>query len=208
MSAYAFAARMTAPANAARELGVRYVVTGSVRKAGNRLRISIELLDAERGRIIWGEHYDRPLDEIFAVQDEITQFIVSATAAQIEASERERIRQLPPADLRAYGFVLQGQQHIFRYTREENREARLLYEAALQVDPRYARALAAKSRTLNIDWRYSWTDQRDTALDTALELRSARSTSTQPTRAVSASSASPISIARSTTRRSAPTSAR
>jgi TolB-like protein/class 3 adenylate cyclase/Flp pilus assembly protein TadD len=170
MSAYAFAARMRAPAEAARELGVRYVITGSVRKAGRQIRITIELLDAERGRSIWGEHYDRALEDIFDVQDEITRLIVSATAVQIEASERERIRQLAPADLRAYGFVVQGQQHIFRYTRDENREARLLYEAALQVDPRYARALAAKSRTLNIDWRYSWTDLRDEALEAALEL--------------------------------------
>src|SRR5215208_1525851 len=111
MSAYAFAARMRSPA------------------------------DAERGRSIWGEHYDRALEDIFDVQDQITRLIVSATAVQIEASERERIRQLAPANLRAYGFVVQGQQHIFRYTRDDNREARLLYEAALQVDPRYARAL-------------------------------------------------------------------
>jgi adenylate cyclase len=170
MSAYAFAARMRAPVDAARELGVRYVITGSVRKAGRQIRITIELLDAERGRSIWGEHYDRALEDIFDVQDEITRLIVSATAVQIEASERERIRQLAPADLRAYGFVVQGQQHIFRYTRDENREARLLYEAALQVDPRYARALAAKSRTLNIDWRYNWTDLRDGALEAALDL--------------------------------------
>jgi TolB-like protein/class 3 adenylate cyclase/Flp pilus assembly protein TadD len=170
MSAYAFATRMRVPSDAARELGVRYVITGSVRKAGRQIRITIELLDAERGRSIWGEHYDRALEDIFDVQDEITRLIVSATAVQIEASERERIRQLAPADLRAYGFVLQGQQHIFRYTRDENREARLLYEAALKVDPRYARALAAKSRTLNIDWRYSWTELKDKALEAALDL--------------------------------------
>lgn len=170
MSAYAFAARMRVPADAARELGVRYVITGSVRKSGKQIRITIELLDAERGRSIWGEHYNRPLEDIFDVQDEITRLIVSATAVQIETSERERIRQLAPADLRAYGFVLQGQQHIFRYTRDDNREARLLYEAALHIDPRYARALAAKSRTLNIDWRYSWTDLKDEALEAALDL--------------------------------------
>jgi adenylate cyclase len=170
MSAYAFAARMRSPADAARELGVRYVTNGSVRKGGRHIRITIELLDAERGRSIWGEHYDRALEDIFDVQDQITRLIVSATAVQIEASERERIRQLAPANLRAYGFVVQGQQHIFRYTRDDNREARLLYEAALQVDPRYARALAAKSRTLNIDWRYSWTDLRDEVLEAALDL--------------------------------------
>jgi adenylate cyclase len=170
MSAYAFAARMRSPADAARELGVRYVTNGSVRKGGRHIRITIELLDAERGRSIWGEHYDRAIEDIFDVQDEITRLIVSATAVQIEASERERIRQLAPANLRAYGFVVQGQQHIFRYTRDDNREARLLYEAALQVDPRYARALAAKSRTLNIDWRYSWTDLKDEVLEAALDL--------------------------------------
>jgi TolB-like protein/class 3 adenylate cyclase/Flp pilus assembly protein TadD len=170
MSAYAFGARMRSPTEAVRELGVRYVISGSVRKSGNQIRIAIELHDAERDRNIWGEHYDRSLENIFDVQDEITRLIVTATAVQIEASERVRMRQLPPTDLRAYGYVLQGQQHIFRYTRGENQEARLLYDAALHIDPRYARALAAKSRTLNIDWRYNWGELRDQALEMALEL--------------------------------------
>ena len=169
-SAYVYADPAVVPANAARELGVRYVVTGAVRKAGQQVRIAIELHDAERHRIIWGEHYNRAMDSIFDLQDEVTQLIVSATAVQIEAFERDRVRQFAPSDLRAYGFVLQGQQHIFRYTRQDNHEARLLYEAALGVDPRYPRALAAKSRTLNIDWRYNWTELRDKALDSALEL--------------------------------------
>ena len=169
-SAFIFRGRDIAPRDAARELGVRYVIAGSVRKAGRRIRIAIQLMDAIRDRVIWGEHYTRDLDDIFAVQDEITEIIVSATAVQIEASERERTRMLPPSDLRAYVFVLQGQHHIFHYRREENRLARQLYESALELDPLYARALAAKSRTINLDWRYGWADETEAALDAALAL--------------------------------------
>ncbi len=168
-SAYAYG-ESGAPAKAARDLGVRYAVSGSVRKAGPRIRVTIQLIDAERDRTVWGEQYNRQLDDIFDLQEEITEVIVSAVALKITASERERLGQLSPADVRAYGFVLQGQQHIFRYTRDDNTRARSLYEAALELDPAYARALAAKSRTFNIDWRYDWTDLHDLALDKALEL--------------------------------------
>lgn len=169
-SAYVFGEGAVAPARAARELGVRYAVAGSVRKAGPRIRITIQLLDGEHERTVWGEQYDRRLDDIFDLQEEITEIIVSAVAVKIAAVERERLGQLAPADLRAYGFVLQGQRHIFHYTREDNRQARHLYDEALRVDPRYARAIAAKSRTLNVDWLYNWADLREQALDKALEL--------------------------------------
>ncbi len=169
-SAYVFADRNLPPQDAARELGAHYVVAGTVRKAGPRIRIAIQLQDAVSDRLIWGEQYDRVIEDIFDLQDEITQIIVAATAVQIETTERERLRSVPPASLLAYGFVLQGQQHIFRYTKPEVSSARSLYEAALQSDPRYARALAAKSRTFNLDWRYDWSDDPDHALDTALDL--------------------------------------
>ncbi|MBQ0821685.1 adenylate/guanylate cyclase domain-containing protein [Microvirga terrae] len=169
-SAYVVGGASETPLHAARELGVRYVVAGTVRIAGKRVRIGIQLIDAERDRTIWGEQYNREFDNILELQEEITQIIVSATAVSIHVSEWERLQQVGPSDLRAYSLVLQGQQHIFHYTRDENRRARLLYESALRVDPHYARAMAAKSRTLNIDWRYSWTEMRDKALDTALNL--------------------------------------
>lgn len=169
-SAFVYRERAIEPQEAARQLGVRYVIAGSVRKAGNRIRIAIQLIDAIRHRTIWGENYSRDFGDIFEIQDEITEICVSAIAVQIESSERERTRSLPPTDLRAYGFVLQGQQHIFRYQREENRLARQLYEAALKADPYYARALTAKSRTLNLDWRYDWVEGADVPLDEALVL--------------------------------------
>ena len=169
-SAFVVASREIAPSDAARQLGVRYSVFGSVRKSGPRIRIAIQLQDAISDRLIWGEQYDRVIDDIFDLQDEITQTIVAATAVQIEAFERERLRLLPPANMLAYGYVLQGQQHIFRYTRNEVSQARALYDQALQSDPGYARAMAAKSRTHNLDWRYDWSDDPDHALDVALDL--------------------------------------
>jgi TolB-like protein/class 3 adenylate cyclase len=168
-SAFTYKNRTIRPQQAAQELGVRYVTEGSVRKLGNRVRISVELADAESARSIWGDRYDGDLDDIFEMQDEITHRIVAATAVKIEVTESERTRQMQPSDLEAYGAVLQGQQHIFRYTRKDNHAARKLYEAALEIDPCYARAIAAVSRTLNLDWRYAWTDAPDEALDQALE---------------------------------------
>ena len=168
-SAFTYKGELVRPHQAAKELGVRYVTQGSVRKLKNRVRISVELADAESGRTIWGDRYDRDLDDIFAVQDEITYMVAAATAVQIKASEGERTRQMRPSDLEAYGLVLQGQQRIFRYTRDDNHDARKLYESALEADPGYARAIAAISRTLNLDWRYSWTDSPEEALNKALE---------------------------------------
>ncbi|MBY6068513.1 adenylate/guanylate cyclase domain-containing protein [Leisingera aquaemixtae] len=167
-SAFFFKARSMPPQEAARELGVRYVARGSVRRAAARVRIAIELIDADSGRTIWGERYDRDIDDIFAIQDEVTDAIVAATAVLIEAQERKRMAQAAPSDLAAYGYVLRGQQYIFRYTRRDNKEAQSLYERALARDQDYARASAAISRTMNIDWRYSWAKDADHALDTAL----------------------------------------
>ncbi|MEM9630104.1 MAG: tetratricopeptide repeat protein [Pseudomonadota bacterium] len=169
-SAYIYSDRQMTPLETARELGVRYVVNGSVRKAGNRIRITIELIDVIRNRTIWGEQYNREIEDLFDLQDEITQVIVSATAAKIESSELDRLKQTPPANMAAYGFVLQGQRYIFSYTRIGVSHARELYDNALHNDPKYARAMAAKSRTLNLDWRYNWAPEPEIAIDNALVL--------------------------------------
>ena len=169
-SAFVFREREASPQEIARELGVRYVINGSVQKAARRIRVSVQLTDAIRDRIVWGEHYSREFDDIFDIQDEITQVVVAATAVQIESSERERLRTLPPSDLRAYGYVLQGQQRIFQHRREENRAARQ------RMKPRCSWILstparsAAKSRTISLDWRYGWAGHADVALDEALAL--------------------------------------
>ncbi|MEM9331919.1 MAG: tetratricopeptide repeat protein [Pseudomonadota bacterium] len=169
-SAYIYSERKLSPQQTAKELGVRYVVDGSVRKAGSRIRITLQLMDVIRDKTVWGEQYNRQFEDLFDLQDEITQTIVSATAAKIEASELERLKQNPPANMAAYGYVLQGQKYIFSYTRNGISHARELYNSALCSDPNYARAMAAKSRTLNLDWRYNWTEDPDLALDSALNL--------------------------------------
>lgn len=169
-SAYIFNDFRQTPHETARKFGVRYAANGSVRKAGNKIRITIELIDVISNRTIWGEQYNREVEDLFDLQDEITQTIVSATAAKIESSELDRLRQTPPTSMAAYGFVLQGQRYIFSYTRYGVSQARELYEAALHNDPKYARAMAAKSRTLNLDWRYNWAPEPDIAIDNALNL--------------------------------------
>ncbi|KIC12118.1 adenylyl cyclase [Leisingera sp. ANG-M1] len=167
-SAFFFKTQSMPPQEAAQELGVRYIARGSVRRAESRVRVAVELIDADSGRTIWGERYDRNIDDIFAIQDEVTDAIVAATAVLIETQERKRMAQRAPSDLAAYGYVLRGQQFIFRYTRQDNQEAHGLYERALACDQDYARASAAISRTMNINWRYSWAKDSEHALDTAL----------------------------------------
>ena len=169
-SAYVFRNKEVPPSSIGRELGVRYVVDGSMRKAGSRIRVSLQLIDAAANRAIWGEQYNRDIEDLFDLQDEITQIIVAATASKIRASEAERLRQLPPNGLEAYGFVLRGQSHVMRYTQADVRQARGLYNAALSSDPKYARAISAKSRTLNLEWRYNWTSEPEAALNNSFDL--------------------------------------
>ena len=152
------------------ELGVRYIADGSVRTAGNRIRISVHLVDTEKDQTLWTERYDRNLDDIFEVQDEISAIICNATSVKISDEENSRLARLLPNNLEAYDKLLQGQQHVFRYTKEDMRQARILYETAAKFDPRYARALAAIAQTLNFEWLFSWAEESEGALDHALSI--------------------------------------
>ena len=152
------------------ELGVRYIAEGSVRTAGNRIRISVQLVDSEKDQTLWSEHYDRGLDDIFEVQDEISAIICNATSVKISGEENVRLARLLPRDLEAYDKLLKGQQHVFRYTRDDMRRARELYQAAADIDPRYARALSSIAQTLNFEWLFSWADESETTLEYALSI--------------------------------------
>lgn len=124
----------------ARELGVRYVLEGSVRKGGTRLRITTQLIDATAGTHIWGERYDRDVTDIFAVQDEIAQSVVSAIEPQLYAAENLRIQSSPPESFDAWGCVIRALWHIGRLNREDNELARSLLDRAIALSPRYAKA--------------------------------------------------------------------
>jgi TolB-like protein/class 3 adenylate cyclase len=168
-SAFVYQGRQITARQVASELGVRYIVHGNVRKAGDRVRVSVDLADALQDQMVWGEHYDRTLEDIFEVQDEVTSMVVAGTAVQIDAAERRLALSTPPNLLEAYSLSLRGQQHIYRYRRDDNETARKLYTEANRIDEKYARATAGISRSLNVGWRYSWLDDQENPLDKALE---------------------------------------
>jgi TolB-like protein/tetratricopeptide (TPR) repeat protein len=126
----------------ARELGVRYVVEGSVRKEANRVRITAQLNDATTGSHLWAEHYDRELVDVFAVQDEITNAVVAAIEPQIHAAENFRARRKPPASMDAWDLSMRALSHYWRITREDHLTAQALLEKAIAIDPNYGQAQA------------------------------------------------------------------
>ena len=126
-----------------RKLNVRYVLEGSVRKAGARVRITAQLIDGENGRHVWADRFDRELTDIFAVQDEITHNIVDALMVRLLPAERRALAGQPTADVEAYQHYLRGRQFFHRQDKRSHGIARRLFERACEIDPLYARALAA-----------------------------------------------------------------
>ncbi|MET4114505.1 TolB-like protein/Tfp pilus assembly protein PilF [Bradyrhizobium sp. JR1.5] len=126
----------------AEELGVRYVVEGSVRKSDNRVRITAQLNDATTGSHLWAERYDRELVDVFAVQDEITNAIAAAIEPQIHAAESFRAHRKPPASLDAWDLLMRALSHYWRVTRRDHETARALLERAVGIDPNYGQALS------------------------------------------------------------------
>ena len=141
-SAFVYKGRSVDVRSIARELGVRYALEGSVRTAGRRMRITAQLIDAEKGGHIWAEKYDRQLDDIFAVQDEITGNIVASIEPQLYAREGYRAAAKPPESVDVWGLVVRAIELVNRFGRKENEEARGLLRRALELDPGYARAHA------------------------------------------------------------------
>jgi len=124
----------------ARELGVRYVLEGSVRKAGERLRVTGQLIDAASGNHLWAERYDRPASEIFAVQDEITASVVAAIEPQLYAAEEMRLQRKPPESLDAWGCVVRAMPHIWTWAIQDEDSGINFLKRAIELDPTYARA--------------------------------------------------------------------
>ena len=124
-----------------RELGVRYVVQGSVRKIGDRVRIGVQLADAATSREVWAERYERALADLFALQDEIAASVIVAVEPRLYAAESERLQQKPPGRPDAWDFLIRALSHMWRQTRNDNAVALDFLSAALRLDPAYARAL-------------------------------------------------------------------
>jgi class 3 adenylate cyclase/TolB-like protein len=142
-ASFQFKGHDISPEEVGRTLDVRYLVEGSIRKSGDRLRVSVEVTEAAKGVHLWSDVYNAELKDVFNVQDEITQRIVGAAAVKLTRLERERVSRKPTASLAAYELVLRGRAAVNTPTRALNDEARAQFQRAIDLDPNYAAAYAA-----------------------------------------------------------------
>jgi adenylate cyclase len=141
--------------------GVQYVVEGSVRKLGSRVRITVQLIDAETDRHVWAERYDRELEDLFAIQDEVTAAIVATLPGRVEAATHDRAKRKPTDNMAAYECVLAGKILHHRSTPKDNASALEMLERAIALDAKYAHAHAWKACVLGQAWVYGWCEDRD-----------------------------------------------
>ena len=149
-----------------KKLGVQYIVEGSVRKSGERVRISTQLVEATTGKHIWAERYDRLLNDIFKVQDEVTHTILSTLPGRVEGDFAEQAKRKPTANMTAYDYLLRGHMHCHRLTSDDNIEARKMYRKAIDFDPNLALAHAWLAWTYHMDHYFVWETHDSTELAT------------------------------------------
>jgi adenylate cyclase len=147
------------------KLGVRYVLEGSVRRFANRVRITAQLTEAQSGIHVWGERYDRPLEDVFAVQDEITDTLARTLEPEIGAAERERARRKPPDSLDAWERYQRGMWHLLRRNREDFTSARALFLEAIAIDPNFATVHAAFAFSCFFQITHGYVSQPDAMRD-------------------------------------------
>ncbi|TFH44427.1 MAG: adenylate/guanylate cyclase domain-containing protein, partial [Lysobacterales bacterium] len=155
-SSFAYKGRNVDIREIARELGVRYVLEGSVRRGGNHLRITGQLIEAETGTHLWANRFDGDLADVFALQDKITESVVGAIEPSLRKAEIERSKRKPPQSMGAYDLYLRSLPHVYAMKPRENEEALRLLHKAVELDPNYAPALAylawAYEQRLVRDW--------------------------------------------------------
>ena len=154
----------------ARELGVHYVLEGSVRKAGNRIRVTGQLIDAESGTHIWADRFDRDLTDIFAVQDELTREIIAALKVKLTPDKKEQLIRKNKVSEEAFDLFLRGRERMSHLTRRGNIEARQLLEGALAIDPDFAAAHAYMAATHVIEYANDWSENPERSIQTSLEI--------------------------------------
>lgn len=152
-----------------RELGVRYILEGSLRKAGDRVRINAQLIDGTTGGHLWAERYDREIKDIFSLQDEVTQKIVDALAIKLLPGEQERIARQATQNQEAYDLVLRAWAYFNQYSQEGNDLARQMFTKAIKLDPTYVNAYAGLVWTRMLAWRLGW-NQDPRVMEQAFEL--------------------------------------
>ena len=153
----------------AREFGVDYVVEGSVRKAADRVRVTVQLIDGETETHLWAERYDRKLEDIFAIQDEVTSAIAATLFGRIEAARHDQVQRKPTKNMAAYEYVLTGKVLHHRSNRESNAEAILMLNRAIDLDPNYAHAHAWKACVTGQAWLHGWCEDAAASLQVILD---------------------------------------
>ena len=156
-------------AQVSRDLGVQYVLRGSVRKAGDQVRITAQLVNTATGYHIWAERYDRPLTDIFALQDEIVRQIVTSLAVRLKEGEQEQLIHTYTNNVEAYDSASRGWDYFYGYRQAANRQAQQLFQHALEIDPQYTVAYVGLGRTHWLDCISAWS-QDETILEQAIAL--------------------------------------
>ena len=168
-SAFVYKGKPINAQKVAKDLGVQYVVEGSVRKAGSRVRITVQLIDAETDRHLWAERYDRELADIFAIQDEVTSSIVAILPGRVAAAAHDRVQRKPPENLAAYECVLAGKLLHHRAARADNEEAQRMLDRAIALEPGYAHAHAWKACVLGQSCVYGWCANVEATMGTVIK---------------------------------------
>ena len=148
------------------QLGVNTVLEGSVRKAGNRLRITAQLINVADGYHVWSDRYDRQLEDVFAVQDEIAENIVKALRVVLSENEKRAIEQARPENIQAYDYYLRGRQFVHQYREKSLQFGRRMFQRAVEVDPNFARAYAGLADISSM--LYQWWDASEANLESQL----------------------------------------
>ncbi len=174
-SSFVFTGKFEDARSMGRKLGVTTLLEGSVRKAGDQLRITAQLINTEDGCHLWSEHYDRQLRDVFAIQDEISRHIAEILEIKLSPREADALGRVPTADLRAYDFYLRGRQFYNQYKKRSIEFALRLFSQAIELDPNYARAYAGTSDCCAFQYLYAGShkfhlDQADQASSKAVEL--------------------------------------
>ncbi len=166
-SSFAFKNQSVDIADIGRKLGVQYVVEGSVRKSGKRVRITAQLIDATTGNHLWADRYDRDLEDVFAVLDEVVMIITATLVGRVAHAHRDRAKQKPTSNLDAYDWFVQGRELFLNATPDDNIKACGMFEKAISLDPNYAAAYALLAETYMRDWVTFWNEPPETSYDRA-----------------------------------------
>jgi TolB-like protein len=169
-SSFAYKYRAVDVKQIGRELGVRYVTEGSVRKFGNRVRVTAQLIDAETGAHLWADHFDGTLEDIFQLQDNVASSVAGVIEPTLQVAEHFRSVQRPTADLTAYDLFLQARAALYLVSREGATRALELAELALQRDPNYGSALAVATRCHSNIYTCGWTNDLEASRKEGIEL--------------------------------------